>query len=84
MFLDPDDRLIYPKLAWKLLKKKLGFRTVMDVIPLNAGLVKGSHGRIPEEEADYPVFITNNGEINLPQELEAVAVCDLLERHVIG
>jgi hypothetical protein len=30
------------------------------------------------------VFITNNGEINLPQELEAVAVCDLLERHVIG
>ena len=84
MFLDPDDRLIYPKLAWKLLKKKLGFRTVMDVIPLNAGLVKGSHGRIPEEEADYPVFITHNGDINLPQELEAVAVCDLLERHVIG
>ncbi|MEO9511776.1 MAG: nucleotide pyrophosphatase/phosphodiesterase family protein [Flavobacteriaceae bacterium] len=60
MFTDPKDRLVMIKVLWKLLIKKLGFRTVMDVIPLKAKLVKGSHGRIPEEEADYPVLITNN------------------------
>ncbi len=37
--------------AYKLLRKLAGFRYVMDVIPLDAALIKGSHGRtnIPEE-----------------------------------
>jgi hypothetical protein len=29
----------------------------MDVIPLDARLVKGSHGRIPEDPKDGPVFL---------------------------
>lgn len=62
MFTDPSDKLVMAKVLWKLLKKKLGFRTVMDVIPLKADLVRGSHGRIPEDEADYPVFITNSNQ----------------------
>jgi len=58
LFLDPN--LFAPKLkiAWKLLKKKLGFRILMDVIPLDATLVRGSHGRMPEAEKDWPVWIT--------------------------
>ena len=40
-----------------LLKKKLGFRMLMDVIPLDATLVKGSHGACPAEEKDFPVLI---------------------------
>ncbi len=32
--------------GYKLLRKKLALRYVMDVIPLNADLVKGSHGRL--------------------------------------
>ena len=42
-----DPAISFPKLAlgWRLLKKALGFRTLMDVIPLDATLVKGSHGR---------------------------------------
>ena len=37
--------------AYKLLRKLAGFRYVMDVIPLDATLIKGSHGRtnIPAE-----------------------------------
>jgi hypothetical protein len=31
----------------------------MDVIPLDATLVKGSHGRIPESKTDWPVIICN-------------------------
>ena len=57
LFIDPA--LKYPKLklAKSLLKKKLGFRTLMDVIPLDAELVRGSHGRIPEDPADWPIYI---------------------------
>jgi predicted AlkP superfamily pyrophosphatase or phosphodiesterase len=40
MFTDPEDPLVYPKVIWKLLKKKLGFRTVLDIIPLKPELVK--------------------------------------------
>ena len=47
--------------GYKLLRKKAGLRYVMDVIPLDAGLVKGSHGAIDVEEKFYPVLITDKG-----------------------
>jgi predicted AlkP superfamily pyrophosphatase or phosphodiesterase len=46
------------KIATKLLKKKLGFRTLLDVIPLDATLVKGSHGRPAGRVEDGPLLIT--------------------------
>ena len=48
-----------PKLsiAWRLLKKKLGFRMLMDLIPLDATLVKGSHGIRPASTKDHPLLI---------------------------
>lgn len=57
LFVDP--RLAAPKLrvAWRLLQKKLGQRYLMDVIPLDASLVKGSHGRLPDDPQDGPVFL---------------------------
>lgn len=45
------------KAAKSLLKKKLGFRYLMNVIPLDATLVKGSHGVPPENEKDGPLAI---------------------------
>jgi len=45
--------------AYKLLRKKAALRYVMDVIPLDATLIKGSHGRINIAEEYYPVIITN-------------------------
>lgn len=58
MFLDPKKKLIIPRIMLKLLSKKLGFRTVMDVIPLDASLVKGSHGRIGLNDEDKAIFIS--------------------------
>jgi len=58
MFLNPADPLVKLKVAGKLLKKKMGFRYLMNVIPLDATLIKGSHGRIPEDPAYHPVLIT--------------------------
>lgn len=57
LFLDPEIKFPVLKISGFLAKKKLGFRGLMDVIPLDATLVKGSHGRdnVPEEE--QPVAI---------------------------
>lgn len=57
LFVDPSIRLPKLAVAWRLLKKALGFRMLMDVIPLDAGLVKGSHGCVPASRQDYPVMI---------------------------
>jgi predicted AlkP superfamily pyrophosphatase or phosphodiesterase len=45
--------------AYKLLRKKAGFRYVMDVIPLDATLIKGSHGRLEKNSSFHPVLITD-------------------------
>lgn len=57
LFIDP--KIWFPKIAlgWRLLKKMLGFRMLMNVIPLDASLVKGSHGCIPKHRDDHPVLI---------------------------
>jgi predicted AlkP superfamily pyrophosphatase or phosphodiesterase len=57
LFLDPELSLPKLRLAWKLLRKKLGFRTLMDVIPLDASLVRGSHGTCPASSDEWPVLI---------------------------
>jgi predicted AlkP superfamily pyrophosphatase or phosphodiesterase len=74
LFLNPA--LTAPKLsiAWRLLKKKLGFRMLMDVIPLDASLVRGSHGRVPEDPRDWPVFLGPAGAEKAEDVLAATAV----------
>ncbi len=57
LFIDPKITAPKLKIAAKLLKKKLGFRILMDLIPLDASLVKGSHGRRPENTKDWPLLI---------------------------
>ena len=79
MFLDPKKWLIYPRIALKVLQKKLGFRMLMDVIPLDAALVKGSHGRTDIPDKDKPVFISK---MNTPDKMEAVEVFDWLLKQV--
>jgi predicted AlkP superfamily pyrophosphatase or phosphodiesterase len=55
LFLDPKKKLILARIILKLIRKKIGFRTLMNVIPLDSTLVKGSHGCIPEKDQDKPV-----------------------------
>ncbi len=59
MFLDPHQPLVKLKAAYKLIRKKLGFRYRMDVIGLDATVVKGSHGAIHAGEQFDPVFISD-------------------------
>jgi predicted AlkP superfamily pyrophosphatase or phosphodiesterase len=57
LFVDPN--LTFPKLhmARRLLQKKLGFRMTMDVVPLDASLVRGSHGLVAADPQDGPLFV---------------------------
>ncbi|MEM9157780.1 MAG: alkaline phosphatase family protein, partial [Verrucomicrobiota bacterium] len=57
LFIDPQLKFPMLKVAKFLLKKKMGFRALMDVIPLDAGLVRGSHGRVPSDESEWPLLI---------------------------
>ncbi len=57
LFLDPEIRFPLLKIAGFLAKKKLGLRGLMDVIPLKAELVKGSHGRDNVSEDEQPIVI---------------------------
>jgi predicted AlkP superfamily pyrophosphatase or phosphodiesterase len=56
-----DPRIAFPKLkiATTLARKALGFRYVLDVIPLDPTLIRGSHGRLPESDAKAPVLISD-------------------------
>jgi len=62
LFLDPDLPLVKGRIAWRLAQKRLGMRYLMDVIPLRADLVKGTHGRLPDRPEDGPVLLCSNRE----------------------
>jgi predicted AlkP superfamily pyrophosphatase or phosphodiesterase len=75
LFVDP--KIAIPQLAigYRLAKKALGFRTLMDVIPLDATLVKGSHGRLTDKPEQGPLFITTHPEL-LKDTSSSVAATD--------
>jgi hypothetical protein len=80
LFLDPAIKWPKLKIAGKLAKKALGQRMLMDVIPLDASLVKGSHGRIPEDRSDWPVLIGDFDQLPRTGILAAHEVCNHLFR----
>lgn len=81
MFMDPKNPLIKLRAGYKLARKLLGFRYLMDVIPLDATLVKGSHGGINIPKEYYPIIITDQAAEKA--ELEAVDVYDVIWKHLI-
>jgi hypothetical protein len=86
---DPCELLFDPHLTWprgrafwRLVQKKLGFRTLFDVVPLDASLVRGSHGLQAAESAHRPLLI-GDGPAPQEEELPSTAVyshlCNALE-----
>jgi hypothetical protein len=82
-FADPNIRFLKGKIGLKLLKKKLGFRYLMDVIPLDATLVKGSHGRINNEKENWPLFITQRPGLMERSIIEPIDVYGLIVEHLL-
>ena len=80
MFMDPKNPLIKLRAGYKLGRKLLGMRYLMDVIPLDASLVKGSHGSNQVPEQYYPILVTDQ---KLEKSsLEAVNVYDVIWDHI--
>jgi predicted AlkP superfamily pyrophosphatase or phosphodiesterase len=57
LFFDP--KLLWPmgRARWRFVQKKLGFRTLFDVVPLDATLVRGSHGLAAADPLDRPLLL---------------------------
>jgi predicted AlkP superfamily pyrophosphatase or phosphodiesterase len=82
LFLDPKIPLVMLKILWKLLKKQLGFRMLMDVIPLDATLVKGSHGWRPTSNADWPILIAEQSSMLVKSQIDSTEVHELIKQIV--
>ncbi len=82
LFIDPRIKHPKAKVGLKLLKKRLGFRYLLDVIPLDATLVRGSHGRVTASPADGPLFMTQQTHLLGTEAIDATDVRDLILRHL--
>jgi hypothetical protein len=63
---DPCEMFFDPALPWpkgrairRLIQKKLGFRTLFDVIPLDPNLVGGGHGLPAADPLDRPLLVAD-------------------------
>ncbi|MBL4727706.1 MAG: alkaline phosphatase family protein [Rhizobiaceae bacterium] len=83
LFVDPDMPLPMLQMAYKLLKRKLGFRNLLDVISLKrTEIVKGSHGRITDNPDDGPMVISSRGDLLGDGPVEAVDFKKLVLDHI--
>ncbi len=81
LFIDPALTAPKVKIAATLLRKKLGFRTMLNVIPTNGALVRGSHGRAAASDEDAPVLLTARGLEDRPN-IEATDVQGVILKHL--
>jgi predicted AlkP superfamily pyrophosphatase or phosphodiesterase len=82
LFLDPQLKFPKLKIATKLLQKQLGFRYLMDVIPLDASLVRGSHGCIAASPEEGAMLISHQTDLVNQDLIAATDVCSLILQHL--
>ena len=85
LFIDPALPLAKLRIALRLAQKKLGMRYLMDVISLDASMVKGSHGRPTDRADEGPLLITSAPELLKGEApVRATEVKHLLLDHVFS
>jgi len=84
LFVDPEKSLVRLRIGVTLAKKKLGFRYLMDVIPLDTSLVRGSHGRLTDRKEQGPVFLSTEPDLVPQGGVQARDVKALVLRHLTG
>jgi predicted AlkP superfamily pyrophosphatase or phosphodiesterase len=78
LFFNPADPLVKAKAGLNLVKKKVGLRYTMNVVPLDPSPVRGSHGRLPDSRLDGPVLLCSDPRDPGKEKLAATDVHDLL------
>ncbi|NUP13711.1 MAG: alkaline phosphatase family protein [Polyangiaceae bacterium] len=81
LFVDPALKLPALRVGVRLAQKMLGFRYLMDVIPLDASMVAGSHGRLTDHPDDGPLFLSSEPSL-VPAAVRAENVRDVVLAHV--
>ncbi len=84
LFIDPAIRFPRGRIAWTLLKKKLGLRSLMDVIPLDGTLVRGSHGRVDQPREFQPLVITQHDTGFDDETMPCTALRDVMLSHIFN
>ena len=83
LFLDPELRFPMLATAWRLGKRKLGMRALLDVISLkDTRLVKGSHGRLTDDPDHGPLVISSRADCLPAGAVEATAFKQLVLDHL--
>jgi predicted AlkP superfamily pyrophosphatase or phosphodiesterase len=84
LFVDPSIRVPALTVGWKLLQRRLGLRALLDVIPLDATLVRGSHGRSDGWDDHGPLLISRRPDLVGGDRLASTDVYGVILRHVLG
>jgi predicted AlkP superfamily pyrophosphatase or phosphodiesterase len=84
LLIDPQLRFAKARIAWRLAQKMLGFRYMMDVISLDARLVKGSHGRPTDRPEEGPLVISSDPGLLSEGPVAATTVKELILDHVFA
>ena len=85
LFVDPAISWPMGAIGWRLAKRKLGMRTLLDVISLkDTQLVKGSHGRPTDDPDDGPIVISSRAELLPEGPVAATAFKQLVLDHVFS
>ena len=83
MLRGPELRIPMLATAWRLSKRKLGMRALLDVISLkDTKLVKGSHGRLTDDPQRGPLVISSRADCLPAGAVEATAFKQLVLSHL--
>ena len=82
LFLDPAIAAPKLKVGWTLLKRKMGMRSLLQLIPPDGALVKGSHGVEPATPEEGAVIISSEKGLIGPSQLDATAVYNVIWKSI--
>ncbi|MCG3133932.1 MAG: hypothetical protein HMLKMBBP_01199 [Planctomycetes bacterium] len=77
LFMDPSKPLVGLRAGLTLAARKLGFRALLDVIPLDTSLVRGSHGLLPTSPDAGPLAVWDDASV-APRGTTLASVRDLM------
>ena len=83
LFMDPGRPLMGPRTIAKVIARKLGFRNLLDFVPLDTTLVRGSHGLAPRRDGEGPLVIADTAD-HAPSAFTQVGLKDYLLRRILA
>jgi len=82
LFMDPTRPLLGLRTAGKLALRKLGMRNLLDVVPLDPSIVRGSHGRSSVARGLEPILLCDDDRLDAQVPMRSVK--DAILRQVFG